>query len=231
MNKKPKSFANKIRKADPGNPESDAISEAAHLIKDGGIVVFPTRCLYGLGADAFNTDAVERIFEIKQRSSQKPILILIDHQDKVETLVRHVPRVASLIMEKFWPGKVTIVFEAKDSLSSSLTAGTGKIGIRQCGHPVAAAMVRAVGGPVTGTSANIAGEAGCSRISDLSQRVGEKADLVLDAGPLEGGKGSTVIDVTSKSRHESGVMFPWTLLREGLVPEKSIIEIMNRRCL
>ncbi|RLC09568.1 MAG: threonylcarbamoyl-AMP synthase [Deltaproteobacteria bacterium] len=218
MNKKPKSFANKIRKA-------------AHLIKDGGIVVFPTRCLYGLGADAFDTDAVERIFEIKQRPSQKPILILIDHQDAVKKLVQHVPRVASLIMEKFWPGKVTIVFEAKDSLSSSLTAGTGKIGIRQCGHPVAAALVRAVGGPVTGTSANIAGEAGCSRISDLSQRVGEKADLVLDAGPLEGGKGSTVIDVTSKSEHESGVMFPWTLLREGLVPEKSIIEIMNRRCL
>lgn len=223
MRKKPESFASKIRKAAPG---SEAITDAARVIKNGGVVVFPTRCLYGLGADAFNPDAVERIFEIKQRPSRKPILILIDHPDAVDKLVNSVPSVALQIMEKFWPGRVTIVFEAKDTLSPKLTAGTGKIGIRQCGHPVAAALVRAVGGPVTGTSANLAGEPGCASISELSPQVAEKAGMILDGGGLEGGRGSTVVDVTRGGQHKSDAGVPWTLLREGAVSEKAMMDVL-----
>ncbi len=190
------SLISPIKKVNPDASDLDIIREAADLIKKGGVVLFPTRCLYGLGADAFNADAVVRIFEIKQRPDQNPILLLIHDERQLEGLVTHIPHAASRIMARFWPGKVTLVFEAKPGLPPNLTAGTGKIGVRLCGHPMGAALTKAVNGPLTGTSANISGQPGCSRVSDLETRIRERVDLILDAGPLKGGAGSTVVDVT-----------------------------------
>jgi L-threonylcarbamoyladenylate synthase len=208
LNRKQEKFSNKIRKTDPVTPDPDAIVQAAQLIRKGGVVLFPTRCLYGLGADAMNPDAVNRIFEIKQRPKQKPILVLIHDQKELGRLVQEIPPAARRIMDGFWPGKVTLVFKAKADLPVALTAGTGKIGVRLCGHPVAAALAREAGCPITGTSANLSDHAGCSEISELDIQVAEKVDLILDAGPLEGGKGSTVVDVTE---------YPPIILREGAV--------------
>ena len=204
----------KIISVNPTVPDPHAIAEATGVIEKGGIISFPTRCLYGLGADALNTEAVDRVFDVKDRPYGKPILILIKNVEALEKIVRYIPTCASRIMEAFWPGSVTIVFEAKESLPLRLTAGTGKIGVRLPAHPVASALVNSIEKPITGTSANIAGRAGCSRISDLDRRVAEKLDLVLDAGPLEGGAGSTVIDVTGDAPK---------ILREGTVPSTSIL--------
>lgn len=209
----------RVRKINPLKPQPDLIMEAARVIKRGGIVSFPTRCLYGLGADAFNVDAVDRVFEIKQRPYKKALLVLINNQKVLDKLVRYVPPAASCIMENFWPGKVTIVFEAKDTLPANLTAGTGKIGVRLPGHPVAFALVNAVQGPITGTSANLSGHAGCSSIPDLDSLIADKLDLILDAGSLKGGVGSTVVDVTYD--------FP-RILREGEVPAKDIFAVLDR---
>ncbi|MCP4113531.1 MAG: threonylcarbamoyl-AMP synthase [Desulfobacteraceae bacterium] len=210
----------KIRKIHPFNPQPDIIAEAAKLIKKGGLAAFPTRCLYGMGTDAFNADAVDRIFGIKQRSYQNPILVLISKKEDLDRIVQHVPPAALKIMDKFWPGKVTIVFEAKNSLPDVLTAGTGKIGVRLCGHPVASALVSAVKNPVTGTSANLAGNAGCSRISDMDSQLADRLDLILDAGILKGGAGSTVADVTTD--------IP-VILREGVVPGKDIFAVLENK--
>ncbi|MCP4351060.1 MAG: threonylcarbamoyl-AMP synthase [Desulfobacterales bacterium] len=209
----------KIRKIHPFNPQPDIIAEAAELIKKGGLVAFPTRCLYGMGTDAFNADAVDRIFGIKQRAYQNPILVLISKKKDLGRIVQHIPPAASKIMDKFWPGKVTIVFEAKNSLPDVLTAGTGKIGVRLCGHPVASALVSAVKNPVTGTSANLAGNAGCSEISDMDFQLTERLDLVLDAGILKGGTGSTVVDITTD--------IP-IILREGAVSGKDIFAAFDK---
>ncbi|MBT8372849.1 MAG: Sua5/YciO/YrdC/YwlC family protein, partial [Deltaproteobacteria bacterium] len=127
---------NIIEKVNAKHPAPAIISKAAAKMTAGGVIVFPTCCLYGLGADAFNAGAVDRIFEIKQRPAQKPILILIDHRKQLKRLVRHESQTASRIMDHFWPGKVTLVFEALSVVPEYLTAGTGKIGIRQPGHPV-----------------------------------------------------------------------------------------------
>ena len=205
-----------VKKIDPEHPAPKTITEAAAIIKTGGIVVFPTRCLYGLGADAFNERAVERLYEIKQRPSQKPILILIEHRTHLKQLVRHVSQSASRIMDLFWPGRVTLVFEALNTVPEFLTAGTGKIGIRQPGHPVAAALVKAFQGPVTGTSANLSGGSGCQQIADLDPRVAQRLELILDAGPLKGGSGSTVVDVTGEVPRA---------LREGEVSIQDILSI------
>ena len=187
-----------IRRIHPENPQPEFILQAAEIVKSGGVVVFPTRCLYGLGADAINQKAVERVFAIKRRSEQNPILVLIDHPGQLAKLVKRIPEAATRLMERFWPGRITLVLEARDRLPANLTARTGKIGVRMPGHAVVLALVRAVPGPITGTSANISGRPGCHRIDDLDAQIAGQSDLILDAGILKGGIGSTVVDVTDE---------------------------------
>ena len=207
----------KIYKINRDHPEDSVIQQAATVIKQGGIIVFPTRCLYGLGADAFNADAVQRIFQLKQRSLQKPILILIGRRTQLNTLVSNVSTTASRIMDEFWPGRVTLVFEAADIVPHYLTAGTGKIGIRLSGHPVAAALCQSLGVALTGTSANISGNPGCHCIDDLNPQLARQLDAVLNAGTLKGGTGSTVVDVTGAKPE---------ILREGEISAKEILTLI-----
>jgi len=190
------------------------IQDAVAVIRKGGVIAFPTRCLYGLGADAFNPDAVDRIFKIKKRPAKNPLLILIDDPKHLKSLVTRISVTAKVIIERFWPGRVTLVFDASAQVPDFLTAGTGKIGIRQAGHPVAAALAGATQGPITATSANLSGRPGCHQIKDLMPEVTEQLDLILDADPLKGGLGSTVADVTGKIPR---------VLREGVVSEKEIL--------
>ena len=171
---------------DPRVPKPETIRQAAAVIRGGGVVCFPTRCLYGLGADAFNAAAVERVFDIKQRPAELPLLVLINSPAQMDGLARSIPRVAHVLMQRFWPGRLTLVLEAEASLPERLTAGTGKIGIRLAAHTVARALVEAVGNPITGTSANISGGTGCRQISELDPKIRRQVDIVLDGGPLKG---------------------------------------------
>jgi L-threonylcarbamoyladenylate synthase len=205
-----------IHKINPESPDANIIQDAAGVIRKGGVIAFPTRCLYGLGADALNPEAVDRIFKIKQRSTEKPILILIDDPVRLKRLVTTVSGTATAIMDRFWPGKVTLVFEARAEVPPYLTADSGKIGVRLPEHPVASSLVRELQGPITGTSANVSGRPGCYQIGDLPPEVTEKLDLILDAGPLKGGRGSTVVDVTGQVPQ---------VLREGEVSIQDIIAI------
>jgi L-threonylcarbamoyladenylate synthase len=206
-------YSQKIHSIHPREPQSKLIEEAADVIQRGGIVAFPTRCLYGLGADALNSEAVNRIFSVKQRSGQNPILVLIDHFSQLEQLVKRISAVASDLIDDFWPGKITLVFEAADTLPDNLTGGSGKIGIRMPGHTVARALVKAVQGPITATSANLSGNPGCSRIEDLEPQVARGLDLILDAGALKGGAGSTVVDVSADTVQ---------ILREGEISAQAL---------
>ena len=209
-----------IYKINPENPETEIIREAADIIRNGGVIAFPTRCLYGLGADAFNAQAVDRIFKIKQRSFAKPILVLIDDPKRLEHLVSRISDDAADIMKRFWPGKVTLIFEAASGVPEYLTAGTGKIGIRLAGHPVAAALTGEIQGPLTGTSANLSGRPGCHQIEDLPPAIIDQLDLILDAGLLQGGRGSTVVDVTGQIPE---------VLREGIVSKRQIVAATTER--
>jgi L-threonylcarbamoyladenylate synthase len=207
----------KVYKINHENPEPEIIQRAVTLIRRGGIIAFPTRCLYGLGADAFNAAAVDRVFQLKQRPPQKPILILIDRRIQLERLVSHVSKAASGIMDQFWPGRVTLVFEAADTVPHYLTAGSGKIGIRLPGHPVAAALIESLESPLTGTSANLSGKPGCRCMDDLDPQLVQQLEAVLDAGVLKGGTGSTVVDVTGDIPR---------VLREGQISEKEILTLI-----
>ena len=186
----------RVIRVHPDHPSPDAVQRAAEVIKNQGVVVFPTQCLYGLAADAWNPEAIKKIFQIKHRPETNPLLILIHALSDLEKLASHIPETAKILMKTFWPGSLTLIFKAAPGVSALLTAGTGKIGIRIPAHPVARALVKAVGQPITGTSANLSGAPGCSRIQTLPNELIQSVDLVLDAGPLKGGTGSTVVDIT-----------------------------------
>ena len=187
------------------------------MICSGGLVVFPTTSLYGLGADAANMTAVEQIFVIKQRPSDKPILVLVPNIQHLKRMVRRIPKAAERVMEAFWPGNITLVFEADPAVSPVLTGGTGKIGIRFPVYPVAQLLVHEADRPVTATSANISGYTGCSKIEDLDAVVADSVDLILNAGHLKGGTGSTVLDITED---------PPVLLREGLITRSRLCSVL-----
>lgn len=188
------------------------------MLKQGGVIVFPATGLYGVGADALNDNAVEKVFEIKSRIRNKPISILIRDALALAEVATHIPATARQIISNYWPGRITVVFEARAHLSDRLTAGTGKIGVRQPRHPVAAALVGHFQNPITATSANISGHPGISRISDLDVFIKKNIDLILDAGDLEGGVGSTVCDVT---------LNPPNLLREGAISAEDLSKTLN----
>lgn len=210
----------KICRINAEHPQEDVINAAARIICSGGVVVFPTTSLYGLAADASNPAAVEKVFAIKQRSVDKPILILVPDIRDIQNLVQDIPDAAVRIMSALWPGKLTLIFKAGSGLLPNLTAGTGKIGIRLPVFPIARLLVRAVGRPITATSANISGLTGCSRITDIDPAVAASVDMVLDAGPLKGGAGSTILDVSQD---------PPTILRDGSIPQDRIFSVLQNR--
>jgi len=202
-----------ITAIDANAPDPAIVVRAVQILRQGGLVVIPTRHLYGLAVDALNPKAVQRVFAVKQRPPHRPLLILSPSREAVATYARGVDGRAERLMDGFWPGKLTIIIEAGPLLPAVLTGGTGRIGLRLPEHAVCRSIVASLGRPITATSANISGQPGVSRVGDLHADVLASADLVLDAGPLIPGAGSTVVDV-----RPDGVR----VLREGAVPSAAI---------
>ena len=144
-------------KIDPGKPDEEKLAEAFRVLREGGVVAFPTETFYGLAADARNETAVEKIFRIKGRNFRNPIALIIADEREVVPLVEEIPAAAKILMQTFWPGPLTLIFRAAPSVSSRLTGGTGKIGIRVSSHPVARLLAAGLAGPLTATSANLSG--------------------------------------------------------------------------
>lgn len=209
----PSDFNSRVVPIDPAAPDQAIIRQAAQLIKAGRLVAFPTRALYGIGADIYNPDAVSRVFQAKRRAADKPISVLIRSEAQLYELAADVPETAIRLMERFWPGLITLVFAASRAVPPALTGTTGRIGVRMPAHPVAKDLLAELVHPITGTSANLSGQSGCAQISELVWDIGSEMAMILDAGPLAGGAGSTVVDVTAN---------PPVILREGGVSAMEI---------
>ena len=207
----------KIIKTDPEGGSQADIAEAAMILMKGGLVAFPTESFYGLGANAMDEECIRRIFTVKGRRETNPLLIIIPRLDMLETLVSEIPPAAKKLLERFWPGGLTMVFHAGAGISPLLTANTGKIGIRLSSHPVATALAGHAGVPITGTSANISGQPPCTNPNDVLESIGDRIDLVIDGGITPGGKGSTILDVTDR---------PPSILREGMITPEDIRHVL-----
>ncbi len=208
-------------KVNSRKPDRKAILKAAEIIKDGGLVVFPTETLYGLGANAFDPRAVSKIFRVKGRSEQKPLIILIARKEDLRGVACDIPPLTWKLVKKFWPGPLTLVLKKKKIIPKEVSAGSNTIAVRLSPHPVARALVSAAGVPITAPSANLSGKRPHHTIAGALKELGNKKEinLFLDAGKTPIGKPSTLVDLTKN---------PPRILREGSITKKQLKKVIGR---
>lgn len=202
----------RIDSKDPFSPDIDRIVE---YLKNGQVIAYPTETIYGLGADVLNRKAVKRIYDLKSRDYGLPISILVSDMKMLKAVAVHVSQGAMALVKKFWPGPLTILFEASDLIPKGLVTNTGKVGIRMSSHPVAAAIVERFGRPVTTTSANLSGFPPSLSVKHIQKYFGEKIPCIVDGGECEPSKGSTVVDIADDTMR---------IVRDGAVPADEVIK-------
>ena len=191
------------------------LAKALQHLKDGGVVAIPTDTLYGLAADVFNLAALDRVFQIKERSEDLALPVLVSGWQQVEMVARDIPAQAEALAERFWPGALTLVAMKAEKVSDLLTAGRPAVAIRMPGHPVPIWLAKSLGRPITGTSANITGGADPSSLEELTAQIGGRVDYIVTSGPAPEGTASTIVDVSSDSLR---------LIREGAIPFNLVME-------
>jgi L-threonylcarbamoyladenylate synthase len=194
-------------------PERYIVDYAAGFIKRGRVVGIPTDTFYALCADPFNLAAIERVFQVKGRAEDKALPILVDSVEQAVSLARDVPDAFLTLAHNFWPGALTLVVEATHRLPLKVTGNSGKVALRWANSHVTSAVIGAVGGPVTGTSANLSGHTSCSTSDQIVAQLGDRLPLVLDAGDTRGTLASTIVRLDGDE---------WYVAREGAVPEADI---------
>lgn len=184
---------------DPVSPDAGIIREAARVLASGGLVVFPTETVYGLGADALNPRAVDRIFDAKGRPADNPIIVHVADVGAMAGLVTHTPAAAQTVIARCWPGPLTLVLPASPAVPEATRGGLPTVAVRMPAHPVALMLIRAAGCPVAAPSANRSGRPSPTTAHHVLADLGDAVDLVLDAGPTPVGVESTVLDLTGRT--------------------------------
>jgi len=172
-----------------------SIDLAVDFLQQGRIVAFPTETYYGLAVDPENKRAVERLYQLKKRPVNKPLLLLIDEIGTLSSLTREIPVQYRPIIKKYWPGPLTLIFPAADGVDPRVTAGTGTVGVRISPHPIAADLVGRYGKAITATSANISGVSPATTALEVEEMFGESIDYILDGGSTAAGLPSTIISI------------------------------------
>jgi L-threonylcarbamoyladenylate synthase len=190
------------------------IEKGVKILQKGGVIAFPTDTVYGLGADASNATAVERIYQIKNRPKHRQFPLLIADVKELTLLVDPIPEIAWFLARRFWPGGLTLVLPKKDSMPVHLAAGP-TIAVRVPDHLVCRAIIQQVENPIIGTSANISEQPAALTAEEAEQQLGAKIDYIINGGRCPGGKESTVVDVTRESP---------IVMRQGIIPSDEIDE-------
>ena len=210
-----------IVRSDTQDPDL-SVERAVAALRVGGLVVFPTETFYGLGADPRSPTAVERLFRLKQRPAEAPILLLLSAPEQAFSVAGELPSSFQVLAKAFWPGPLTLVVPARTSLSARLTAGTGTIGLRQPGLAWPRALAARAGFPVTGTSANVSGRPPARTLDELKaalEGAEDLVDLLVDGGETAGGPPSTVVDLTGPRLR---------LIRAGAIDFESVLAMVER---
>ncbi|MFQ5788825.1 MAG: L-threonylcarbamoyladenylate synthase [Thermodesulfobacteriota bacterium] len=200
-----------IKEENQNSPE-----HAASVLKRGGIIIYPTETLYGLGANALNEQSVRNVFISKGRPAGNPIPILVKNEAMLRE-VGEVTELASKLIDRFLPGPLTIVLNEKRKFPALLTAGTGKVAIRISNHPFVVRLFNLISNPMTSSSANVSGQDNIFDFNSIYNTFNSKVDLIIDSGTLHKSKGSTVVDLT---------VSPPLLIREGDISRNLLEEFL-----
>ena len=192
--------------------EADVCVEAVQCLKSGGIIAIPTDTVYGLGADPFNADAVQKLYTIKGRPDGKPIPLVLSSVADVHRVAQNLPGFFFHLTDRFWPGGLTIIVEAKDLLSV-LTAGGNTVGVRIPDNPLLLQILQAFGGPAAITSANLSGEPPATSPQEIGEALASRIDLIVDGGKTPGPIPSTVYDIS---------VSPPLIRRHGVISEETL---------
>ncbi len=186
----------RIIKISSRNPDERSIAAAVAVIKNGGLVAFPTETVYGLGANALDKQAVKKIFMAKKRPADNPLIVHIASYADIARLAHPLPSYAQKLIRKFWPGPLTLVLRKKRLVPDIVTAGGPTVAVRMPKHKVALALIKKAGTPIAAPSANLAGRPSATSASHVLEDFDDKIDLILDGGRTRIGLESTVLDVT-----------------------------------
>ena len=196
----------------------EALEKGAEYIADGQVVAFPTETVYGLGADAFNEDAVKKIFEAKGRPSDNPLIVHIADKDGLNGLVREIPDGAKAVMDRFMPGPITVIMKKGKKVPESVTAGLDTVGIRMPSHKVARAFIRECGTPIAAPSANRSTHISPTSAQHVFEDMEGRILLIIDGGDCEVGIESTIIDMSTDVP---------TILRPGAITAQMLAEVLG----
>jgi len=201
-------MACQIIKVNPKKPQKKIIQMAAEIIKKGGLVAFPTETVYGLGANGLDKKAIKKIFKAKRRPQDNPLILHIADLKDLFKLAKKVPKEAQTLVQKFWPGPLTIVLFKRKSIPNEVSANRDTVAIRMPRNKIAQELIKASGVPIAAPSANLAGRPSPTSAKDVFEDLGREIDLILDGGKTKIGIESTVVDLTVK---------PPLILRPGAI--------------
>ncbi|TLM80293.1 MAG: threonylcarbamoyl-AMP synthase [Actinobacteria bacterium] len=204
----------KVVHVDQENPSAEVVNLAATVLRDGGIVVFPTETVYGIGASAASCIGPHEIIDIKQRPARKAIPWLVEEEAALDTYGVDVPEYAHNLAKEFWPGALTIVVKAAAVVPPEFRDDRGTVALRSPDHTLVMELIRSSGGALIATSANTSGKPAPGSFEELEERIIAAADLTLDGGETEHGVASSVVDCTGEEP---------VILREGAVPAEEIM--------
>jgi L-threonylcarbamoyladenylate synthase len=195
-----------------------ALERAVELITAGRVVAFPTDTVYGLGADPFNLAAVVELFQVKGRSPNHPLPLLVNSVDQAIDLTSEPPKLFFDLAKKYWPGPLTLVVPASSLVPLKVTGNTGKVGLRWPRAPLAVALISAAARPLTGTSANVTDHRACRTADEVNEQIGGRIPLILDGGSTGDSVSSTVVDVTAA---------PPRIIRPGPISDDELKELLS----
>lgn len=209
----------KILRVNPKNPSISQIRQAAKIIKSGGVVAFPTETVYGLGANALDSKSVGKIFVAKGRPSDNPLIVHISDIAEVGILADNIPNIAYDLMERFWPGPLTLVLKKSKIVPKIVTGGLDTVAIRMPKNRISQAIIREAGVPIAAPSANIAGRPSPTTAKHVKEDLSGRISLIIDGGPTKIGIESTVVDLSKKTP---------MLLRPGSVTLEQLQKIVGK---
>lgn len=199
--------------------DEEKLKEVANIIKNGGVVVFPTETVYGIGVNAYSESAVKKLYEIKKRNYNKPISLLISNFNMINDVAKDITKLEYALINEFFPGPLTVILKKKDIVPDIVTSNGDTVGVRMSTNEIALRLIEYAGVPIATTSCNISGEESKVELADIIEVFDNKVDCYIDGGKSKIGIGSTVVNLVDNKPE---------ILREGVISKEQIIEVCNK---